>query len=61
MRRHGWAPIVSAADITDTVVAIVERSVRRAAIAGAGADPDALASAVLPHVLLALSTGHQAE
>jgi len=56
MRRHGRAPVVSAADITDTVVAIVERSVRRAAIAGGGADPDAMASAVLPHVLLALST-----
>lgn len=55
MNRHGRELLVSPADITDTMVAVAERSVRRALLAGRGADPDALASAVLPRVLLALS------
>jgi AcrR family transcriptional regulator len=55
MRRHGREPIVPAADITDTVLAIAERSVRRALLGFDGGDPDALATSVLPHVLLALS------
>ncbi len=55
MRRHGRELLVSPADITDTMVAVAERSVRRALLAGGDADPDAMASAVLPGILLALS------
>jgi len=55
MRRHGRELIVSAEDVTDTMVAVAEHSVRRALLAGGDADPDALASAVLPGILLALS------
>ena len=42
-------------DIIDAVMAIGERSVRRALIEGPGADPDALSEAVLASVLLSLS------
>lgn len=55
MRRHGRELLVDPADITDTLVAVAERSVRRALLEGGNADPDAMASAVLPGVLLALS------
>ena len=55
MQRHGRELLVSEADITDTVVAVAERSVRRALLEGGAADTDAMASAVLPGVLLALS------
>ena len=55
MHRHGRELLVSEADITDTVVAVAERSVRRALLEGGAADTDAMASAVLPGVLLALS------
>jgi AcrR family transcriptional regulator len=55
MHRHGRELIVPAADVTDTLFAVVERSYRRALLGGEGADPDALASAVLPGILLAFS------
>jgi AcrR family transcriptional regulator len=55
MRRYGRELLVDPAVITDAIVAIAERSVRRALLAGGDADPDAMASAVLPGLLLALS------
>ena len=55
MARNGLELTVDAVDVVDASVAVVERSVRRALLAGAGADPDAMARAVLPAMLLALS------
>jgi AcrR family transcriptional regulator len=55
LERNGRRLTVSPGDLVDTVIAISERSFRRAILAGADADPDALASAVLPGVLLALT------
>ncbi len=55
MERHGRELLVPAADVTDTMFAVVERSYRRALLGGQGGDPDALASAVLPGILLAFS------
>jgi AcrR family transcriptional regulator len=55
MRRHGRQLIVPVADVTDTLFSVVERSYRRALLGGEGGDPDALASAVLPGILLAFS------
>jgi AcrR family transcriptional regulator len=55
MHRHGRELLVPVADVTDTMFAVVERSYRRALLGGQGADPDALASAVLPGILLAFS------
>ncbi len=55
MARNGLELTVDAADVVDASVAVVERSVRRALLAGGDADPDAMASAVLPGMLLALS------
>jgi AcrR family transcriptional regulator len=56
MHRYGRELLVDPAMITDSIVAIAERSVRRALLAGEGADPDAMASAVLPRLLLAVSS-----
>ena len=53
--RIGREPSVDPLDIIDAVMAIGERSVRRALIEGPDADPDDLSEAVLPSVLLALS------
>jgi hypothetical protein len=55
LERNGRRLTVSPGDLVDTVIAISERSFRRAILAGDDADPDALASAVLPGVLLALT------
>jgi AcrR family transcriptional regulator len=55
MRRYGRELLVDPSVITDAIVAIAERSVRRALLAGGDADPDAMASEVLPGLLLALS------
>jgi AcrR family transcriptional regulator len=55
MARNGLELTVDAADVVDASVAVVERSVRRALLAGGDADPDAMARAVLPGMLLALS------
>ena len=55
MARHGRELLVDPVDLTDAVIAVAERSVRRALLAGGDADPDAMASAILPGMLLALS------
>ena len=55
MARNGRQLIVDPLDLVDASVAVVERSVRRALLAGSGADPDAMARAVLPAMMLALS------
>jgi AcrR family transcriptional regulator len=55
MARNGLELTVDPVDVVDASVAVVERSVRRALLAGGGADPDAMARAVLPAMLLALS------
>lgn len=55
MARHGRELVVPAADLTELLFAVVERSYRRALLGGKGDDPDALASSVLPGILLAFS------
>ena len=55
MARNGLELTVDPVDVVDASVAVVERSVRRALLAGGDADPDAMARAVLPAMLLALS------
>lgn len=47
--------VVDTGEATDAIVAIVERSTRRALLAGRPADPDALARAILP-LLMAAAT-----
>jgi AcrR family transcriptional regulator len=47
--------LADADDITDAAVAIVARSVRRALLAGGDADPDSMARAILPLLLLGAS------
>ena len=53
-RLLGREPVVDVDDLTDAVIAIVDRSTRRALLAGR-TDPDALASQVLPVLLGAAS------
>ena len=55
MARNGLELTVDPVDVVEASVAVVERSVRRALITGGDADPDAMARAVLPAMLLALS------
>jgi AcrR family transcriptional regulator len=55
MRRQGRQLVVGSGDVADAAIAIVERSVRRALLEGPGADPDAMARAVLPGLLLSVS------
>ncbi len=55
LARNGLELVVDPVDVVDASVAVVERSVRRALLAGGGADPDAMARAVLPAMLLALA------
>jgi AcrR family transcriptional regulator len=55
MARNGLELTVDTVDVVDASVAVVERSVRRAFLAGGDADPDAMARSVLPAMLLALS------
>ena len=52
---RGRELLVPAPDVADAAIAVVERSVRRALLAGGGADPDAMARSVLPLLLLAVS------
>ncbi len=54
LRQHGRELVVDPVMLTDAIVAISERSVRRALLAGDD-DPDALSRAVLPGLLLAFS------
>jgi AcrR family transcriptional regulator len=55
MSRHARELTLDTSIVVDAMVAIVERSVRRALLPGGNADPDAMASAVLPGLLLAFS------
>lgn len=55
LRRLGRELVVGLDDATDAVIAIVERSIRRALLAGGAADPDELARVMLPPVILAVS------
>lgn len=55
MAQHGRELLVPVEDLTDSLIAIAERSSRRALLAGGDADEDALSRAVLPGMLLAFS------
>jgi AcrR family transcriptional regulator len=55
MRGCGRELLVDPLTITDAIVAIGQGSVRRALLDGSGGDLDAMASAVLPALLLAVS------
>ncbi len=55
MGRNARELLVDPSMLTDAIVAIAERSVRRALLAGGGADPDAMAGAILPRLVLAFS------
>ncbi len=55
LERLGRELVVGPGEATDAVIAIVERSTRRALIAGGDADPDTLARAILPLLLAAVS------
>ncbi len=55
MGRLGRELVVAPEDATDTLIAIAERSARRALLAGPDADPNAMASRILPLVLVAMS------
>ncbi len=55
LARLGRELLVPLEDATDAVIAIVERSTRRALLAGDGADPNALAVTMLPLVIVAVS------
>ncbi len=55
MARNGRELLVDPSMLTDAIVAIAERSVRRALLAGGGADPDEMAAAILPGLVLAFS------
>ncbi|OGO58123.1 MAG: hypothetical protein A2V85_04545 [Chloroflexi bacterium RBG_16_72_14] len=55
LARLGRELVVPVADATDTMIAIVERSNRRALLRGDGSDPNALAATMLPLAMLAVS------
>jgi AcrR family transcriptional regulator len=55
MQRHGRELLVEPSILTDALIGITQRSVRRALIDGGDADPNELAAAVLPGLLLAFS------
>lgn len=55
LRLLGRELVIDVGEATDAIVAIVERSTRRALLAGRPEDPDALARAILP-VLMAAAT-----
>jgi AcrR family transcriptional regulator len=55
LARLGRQLVVPLGDATDAVIAIVERSTRRALLAGGDADPNALATTMLPLVIVAVS------
>jgi AcrR family transcriptional regulator len=55
MDRLGRELIVDPIDAADAVVSLLERSSRRALLEGGGADPDALAMAIVPPLMVALS------
>ena len=53
--RFGRELVVAPDQATDAVIAIVERSTRRALLRGRSADPNALAATMLPLLVLAVS------
>ncbi len=55
MRRHGRELLVEPSILTDAIIGITQRSVRRALLDGGDADPNELAAAILPGLLLAFS------
>lgn len=55
VERYGYELQVDALTVTDTAIAIAQSSVRRALLSGGDADPDAMAVAVLPRLLLAVA------
>jgi AcrR family transcriptional regulator len=55
MTRYGRELLLEPDVVADAAVGVMERSVRRASLAGGGADPDAVARAVLPRLLLSVS------
>jgi AcrR family transcriptional regulator len=55
LRFLGRELVVDVAEVTEAVIAIVDRSTRRALLAGQAADPDALARAMLPVLIAAAS------
>jgi AcrR family transcriptional regulator len=55
VRRNGRELLVDALLLTDAIIAVTQRSVRRALTDGPHADPNELASAILPGLLLAFS------
>ena len=55
LARLGRELVVPLADATDAMIAIVERSTRRALLRGDGSDPNALATTMLPLAMMAVS------
>jgi AcrR family transcriptional regulator len=55
LERFGRELVVSPDEATDAVIAIVERSTRRALLAGSDTDPYAMATTILPLLIVALS------
>lgn len=55
MQRLGWELLVEPSILTDAIIGITQRSVRRALLRGGDVDPNELAAAVLPGLLLAFS------
>jgi AcrR family transcriptional regulator len=55
MTRNGRELLVDAVILTDAIIGISQRSVRRALLEGGDADPNEVAGAILPGLLLAFS------
>lgn len=55
MTRNGRELLVDAVILTDAIIGISQRSVRRALLVGGGADPNEVSAAILPGLLLAFS------
>ena len=55
MTRNGRELLVDAVLLTDAIIGISQRSVRRALLEGGDADPNEVAGAILPGLLLAFS------
>ena len=55
MTRNGRELLVDAVVLTDAIIGITQRSVRRALLEGGDADPNEVAGAILPGLLLAFS------
>jgi hypothetical protein len=55
MTRNGRELLVDAVILSDAIIGISQRSVRRALLEGGDADPNEVAGAILPGLLLAFS------